>query len=298
MTDNSWVNPLNNLVLRKLRERRAWHRIFIERLTEPLHINLLSASVALFGSLRAKIDHDLIVRPHNAFAILKAADYAKQLGLRCVSILEFGVATGAGLMNMARIAESVTKGTGIEFRIYGFDTGRGMPPPTDYRDHPDLYAAGDFAMNPAALRKALPENVELILGDVAKTVPTFLRSLPADSPIGYAVIDVDYYSSTTAALSVFADSDPAKYLPITLAFFDDITRERHNSWCGELLAIREFNERHERRKLEAHAPLRNLRIYRRAAWLEQIRFLHVLDHPNRLTTSYVGNRTLLNPYLD
>src|SRR5688572_3833960 len=148
------MNPFDPLVLAKLRRGHVWRRVFLERLTEPLHLNLLSLFVAAFGSLRAKVDHDLLVRPHNAFAILRAAEYALGLGIRTVTLIEFGVARGAGLMNMAKIASRVTKATGVEFQLYGFDTGSGMPASTDYRDHPDLYAPGDFRMDPDALRKA------------------------------------------------------------------------------------------------------------------------------------------------
>ena len=37
-------------------------RIFVERLTEPLHLNLISLFVGVFGTYRAKIAFDLIVR--------------------------------------------------------------------------------------------------------------------------------------------------------------------------------------------------------------------------------------------
>ena len=43
--------------------------------------------------------------------------------MRTVSIVEFGVATGAGLMNMASIARRVMEATGVAVKIYGFDTG-------------------------------------------------------------------------------------------------------------------------------------------------------------------------------
>lgn len=288
---------MDALILSRLRQGRIWRRILHERLTEPLHVNLLSAFVALFGSYRARIAHDLVVRPHNAFSILRAADYATDLGLKSVSLLEFGVAAGAGLMNMARIAEQVTRLTGVQFRLYGFDTGRGMPPPVDYRDHPDMYAAGDFVMDFDSLRKALPSNAELVIGDVATTVPKFLASVCAECPIGYVVFDLDYYSSTKAALSVLADADPSKYLPIALAYLDDVTGDRHNSWCGELLAVEEFNRTHERRKIERPMGLAESRLYRRPRWITQIYNIHVLDHPDRLRPTWTAPIALENPYL-
>src|SRR5215813_13419759 len=111
-------------------------RIGTERLTEPIHLNLLAFFVALFGSFRAKVNFDLIIRQQNAFPILHAADKARQAGLKRLTIVEFGVANGAGLINMCRIAASVEKTTGVGFDIYGFDTGAGMPAAIDYRHHP------------------------------------------------------------------------------------------------------------------------------------------------------------------
>jgi hypothetical protein len=142
-----------SFLLRKLRNRHIWKRIALERLTEPLHLNLASVAVALFGSFRAKVSFDLCVRQHNAFGLLRAADEAIWFGINELTVVEFGVASGAGLLNLCRLAERVTKETGVKFRIVGFDTGVGMPQPRDYRDHPNMYGALDFPMeDPGRLR--------------------------------------------------------------------------------------------------------------------------------------------------
>jgi hypothetical protein len=288
---------VKSLVLRKLLRPRIWSRILKERLAEPLHLQLFSLLVAMFGSLRTRIEHDLIIRQHNAYSILRCADMARLQGIETVSLIEFGVAAGAGLMNMARIAERVTAVTGVRFKLYGFDTGKGMPQAVDYRDHPDLYRPGDFPMNFDALRAKLPANVQLIIGDVSNTLGDFLRGLPASEPIGYVVLDVDYYSSSVEALKVFDSPDPNKYLPVTLTFLDDIDHERHNSWCGELLAVSEFNAQHAHRKLERFAFLSSSRFYKNAPWIKHIFSLHVLDHPHRAQPIYSITRALENPYL-
>src|SRR4051812_18727183 len=57
-------------LLKKLTQPHVWERLFYERLTEPLHLNLLALGVAAFGSFRARVKWDLIVRQHNAYAIL------------------------------------------------------------------------------------------------------------------------------------------------------------------------------------------------------------------------------------
>ena len=285
-------------LLRKLRHRDVWERVLRERLTEPLHLNALSLLVWAFGSYRSKIAFDLVVRQWNAYAILKAADHAQALGIRTVSLLEFGVAAGAGLMNMAAIAAQVTKATGVRFRLYGFDTGKGLPPPVDYRDHPDLYQQGECLMDVGALRGALPSNATLVLGDIADTVRPFVAALPAHEPIGFVSVDVDYYSSTTHALRVFGER-PEKYLPVTVVFFDDVNNERHTAACGELLAIEEFNRAHKWRKLEPYRFLENTRVFRRADWIKHIYQLHVLDHPHRMTRSREAHAKVWieNPYL-
>ncbi|HEX6540019.1 MAG TPA: hypothetical protein VF155_12655 [Candidatus Dormibacteraeota bacterium] len=112
-------------VVRKLKLARVRRRVFLERLTEPLHLNAIAALVWMFGSYRDRIAFDLVVRPQHAFGILRAADEAKRLGLSTVTLVEFGVASGAGLMNMAYIAERVTLETGVAFKLFGFDTGAG-----------------------------------------------------------------------------------------------------------------------------------------------------------------------------
>ena len=64
--------------------------------------------------------------------------------IKKISIIEFRVAAGNVLFKMHYIAVKVNKDTGVEFQILGFDTGAGMPPPVDYKDHPEKYFTGDY----------------------------------------------------------------------------------------------------------------------------------------------------------
>ena len=284
-------------ILSKLRNPYIIKRIFVERLTEPVHLNFISLFVALGGSTRAKIAFDLITRQHLAFGLLRAADDAKQLGIKRVTAVEFGVASGAGLFNMCEIAQRVTKATGVEFSIVGFDSGAGMPPPRDYRDHPEHFITGDFPSNPEAIKQRLPKNARLIVGDVTHTVPEFVRTLDASAPLGLAVIDVDYYWSTKECMPVFL-GPPECYLPVTTVYLDDVELSGMNKWCGELLAVEEFNAENELRKIGPTNFLRPGRIFRNAKWIDHMFSLHVLDHPAR-SPGY-GERTpavLSNPYL-
>jgi len=264
----------------RLKLAHVWRRIFYERLTEPIHLNAISLFVAAFGSYRTRITFDLIPRQHYAYGVLRAADLARTLGLKAVTMVEFGVAEGTGVVNLCKIGERVKAITGIDFAIVGFDTGVGMPPPQDYRDHPDLYQEGDFPMiDRERLVKELPSNAKIIFGQLSDTVPAFAETLSPECPLGFVIVDIDYYSSARAALTLLSHPDPTRYLPLPCVYVDNIVDPRHNDWCGELLALREFNDSHPMRKLARDTFLRSRRIFKQAVWLDQIFLLHVLDHP-------------------
>jgi hypothetical protein len=284
--------------IKKLRNKYIWQRIFYERLTEPVHLNLMALGVAAFGGFRSRVAFDLVLRQQHAYAILTCADLAKELGIAEVTLLEFGVAAGAGLLNICKLAERVTRETGVRFRVVGFDTGKGMPPPQSYRDHPEIYQEGDFPMDHEGLRQSLPGNAQLIIGEIRDTLKPFLESVSPAAPIGFVSIDVDYYSSTRDALAVL-DGRAEQYLPRVPIYLDDVEHPSHNSWCGERLAVHEFNERNELRKIEQHAFLRSYRIFRNARWIDHMLTLHVLDHSSRATLVQARAPTILsNPYLD
>jgi hypothetical protein len=289
---------MDPVYLKKLRNAYIWKRVFYERVTEPLHLNLLSLGVAMFGGLRARVAFDLVLRQQHAYSILACADIARAMGIREVTLIEFGVAAGAGILNICKLAEAVSQETGVQFRVFGFDTGKGMPAPRSYRDHPELYQEGDFPMKYDALQRALPGNAKLVIGELKDTVAPFIQSVSVAAPIGFVSIDVDYYSSTREALAIL-DGTAEQYLPRTLIYLDDLEHPSHNSWCGERLAVNEFNQRHDMRKIEQHAFLRGYRLFRNARWIDHMFTLHVLDHPSRTTLKQNRQSTVLtNPYLD
>jgi hypothetical protein len=267
-------------LLKRISHRGKIQKIFVERLTEPLHLNFISIFVAIFGGFRAKVAFDLVVRQQYAFPILFAADLAARNGLRTVTLLEFGVASGAGLLNMCQIASAAAKATGIEFRIIGFDTGRGMPPAIDYRDLPEVFQEGDFPMDVESLSKSLPPFAKLIIGDIVETVPAFLAKLSADAPIGFISVDVDYYSSAKQVLQILT-GPPESYLPIVATYLDDIGVPGSNPWTGELLAVREFNDANERRKIAPFTLLRSQRIFKNTQWIDRMFAAHIHDHQAR-----------------
>ena len=284
-------------LIKRLTEKRIWAKLYKERLSEPLHLNFISLFVLVFGSFRKKVAYDLVLRPQHAFGILAAADQAKQQGLKSISIIEFGVANGGGLMNIIKIAKKVTKSTGIKIDIYGFDTGEGMPPPIDYRDHPEYYNLGDFPMNKEALEKQIEGKATLIYGSIKETLKKFVKTIYPESPIGFISIDVDYYSSTKEVLELFT-SKAHNFLPLTYLFFDDIFMPHHNDKCGELLAIKEFNEENVYRNINYHPFFINTRIFKNAKWVKQLYYLHILDHDYRFNTERDREIYVLdNPYL-
>ncbi len=281
----------------RLKRGRVWKRLLIERLSEPLHLNAMALFVMAFGSLRSKILFDLYLRPQHAFGLLTAADDALTAGHKSVTVIEFGVANGAGLLNLCALAEKITKETGVAFHIVGFDNASGMPPLRDYRDHPELYQPGWYPMEqPDVLRAKLPPNARLILGDISATVPEFLSALSPDSPIGFVSLDVDYYWSAMEALRLFT-AMPEHYLSRVTMYCDDVCSAWHNPWCGELAAIQDFNAEHAMRKISPFNFLREERLFKNPKWISQIYLLHVLDHPSRFTAlKDYGHVVLDNPY--
>jgi hypothetical protein len=287
----------NPLLRSQLMRRDIWRRIAVERLTEPLHLNATSLGVAIFGGLRAKVAFDLVVRRQHAFGLLKAADEARARGIRQVTVVELGVASGTGLLNLCELAARVTKETGVDFRLAGFDTGEGMPAPADYRDHPELYKEGWFPMDREALVRSLPANAEVHFGPVGETIEPFVDRLGPEAPLGFATLDVDFYSSSKDALRLFAGRADA-YLPFVTVYVDDLALPTHTRFAGELLAIREFNGEHELRKFDWDWNLRNTRAFKNAEWLTHMFKLHVLDHPERSDLSRPQTiATFENPYL-
>ena len=200
-------------MVRSLMARRdVWRRAGVERLTEPLHLNLIAAGVALFGGVRSKTAFDLLVRRHYAYGLLKAADEAKERGIGRLTAVELGVGAGAGFSNLCKLAEGVTEETGVEFHLVGFDSGEGMPPPSDYRDHPELYKEGWFPMDRDALTQLAAVERGGRIGPVAETIVPFVaEELGPDAPLGFAALDVDFYSSSKDALRLF-DGQADAYL--------------------------------------------------------------------------------------
>ena len=248
----------------------------------PLRFLLLSWLDTRFNVLRyaQKLNYHSIDRPAYGYCLLQAALLAKKLGHRRISAVEFGVAGGNGLVALEEHALLVERETGVGVAVYGFDSGTGMPPPQDHRDLPYMWQQGYFAMDVPRLKARL-RFAELFLGRVEETLPAFCRGEDRP-PIGFISFDLDYYSSTVAALSIF-DGGPGFLLPRVTCYFDDIVGDiewAYNEFSGELLAIKEFNDAHAHIKI---APVRGLRFSRNRIprlWHEQVFVAHLFAHPD------------------
>jgi hypothetical protein len=253
-----------------------------DALLEPMPTRLLVLraldSVFNFLSYETKLQVRSITRSQYGFGLLEAGRLAARLGIPRISAIEFGVAGGNGLLALEDHARRVTRETGVEIDIYGFDSGGGLPQPVDYRDMPYAWEQGFYAMDVEKLKARLKSS-KLVLGDVRETVPSFGEANPA--PVGFISFDLDYYSSTMAALQVL-DLPFENLLPRVFCYFDDVAggpRICYNKFTGELLAIDEFNEAHPDRKLARIAGLRHNFRTLPVLWHEQIYVAHLFKHP-------------------
>jgi hypothetical protein len=226
------------------------------------------------------VRRNLFHRGHYAYCMILAAETALRMSRRRVTAVEFGVWRGSGLKNMCEIADFLQQTLGVEFLLYGFDTGAGLPAVADWRDHPELWATGELAMpNFEELAAQLPENCKLIIGDVKDTLGHFLREqAESDAPIGFVSLDVDQYHSSVSCLRIF-DAEPTQLAPVVPVWVDDsYLSVLQTTWAGEGLAIREFNDSHPLRKIEQKIVRTD--DYPRL-WHHCIYFAHIFDHPIR-----------------
>ncbi|MGM0585538.1 MAG: hypothetical protein ACQEUZ_12910 [Pseudomonadota bacterium] len=249
------------------------------------------------GALQRLVAGDFLERAYYAYPMMLAAAQARRIGLPGFVAVELGVWRGEGLLNLASLARTISDAYGLEIRVAGFDTGAGMPDFIGWPDHPELWHEGDLKMpDPEALRRALPDNAELILGDVAETVPAFAGRLSPDMPLGFVSLDVDFYSSSVNALKILDNPDPSAYLPAVPIYVDDsyIGVTQHEL-SGEALAIHMRNLP-EMRRIEAGrfdevgCLILRKRVRPRgsgATWHHCMWFAHMHRHPLRREKGHV-----------
>jgi hypothetical protein len=226
-------------------------------------------------SARTRALWEVSVRPAYLLGVLTAAYQARRQGVAEICAIEFGVAGGRGLLALQDEAEAVERETGVRVKVFGFDAGAGLPSFIgDYRDHPDLWKPGDYAMDEPLLRSKLKDRTTLIIGNVADTVPKFFAD-HQPPPIGFVSFDLDLYSSTRDALRILSHPD-RKMLWHVPVYFDDIGFLANHKQAGELLAIDEFNQQHDHVLIDHWYGIKAGRPFPERPFLDKMRVAHDL----------------------
>jgi hypothetical protein len=227
------------------------------------------------GDYAFRLSIGAVDRPHYAHILFNAAQLAVKLGYPKMSALEYGVAGGNGLVSLERHAAEIEKLLPIEIEIYGFDSGKGLPPPKDYRDLPYHWKTGFFHMDETKLRRRLVR-ARLVLGDISQTAESFFTEHDP-APIGAIVHDFDFYSSTAKGLEML-DTNEKYLLPRIFCYFDDTIGDEialYNDFSGQRLAIHEFNRNHEAAKI---CPAYYFLQRDREPWHDAIHICHFFRH--------------------
>lgn len=160
--------------------------------------------------------------PNTLIHIFQCLQNAARLDLAGV-VAEFGMFKGGTTMLISRFIE----GLGKEWKVYGFDTFDGFPPP---RSPLDMYAHPDCVyMDLETVQRYLHgRNVEVVPGDVVETAHRL-----STEDIVLAFVDTDNYTSAAAIVDVIAD----RVVPNGAIVFDHFTgRNRFLYTLGERMA--------------------------------------------------------------
>ena len=222
-------------------------------------------------------------RPNYLAGVLAAAELAKSDGIREISVIEFGVAGGSGLIRLQEYSELVENQTGVKILVFGFDTGGGLPVLcNDFRDHPDQWKIGDYKMEFQKLEDRLAKRTKLVLGNIADTLPTFIEN--NYPPVGFVACDVDLYSSTKDVLKIFTLSG-RNLLRRVFMYFDDLDFIFNHRFAGEWLAIDEFNRNTPLAKIDVWHGIKKYRVFRDEPWLDKMFIAHDLEAINKYVDS-------------
>lgn len=249
----------------------------IELLKEPPFRLVVKKVISVTPvSFRMKNQWHAVARPNYLFGLFQAADQAISEKVPAISAIEFGVASGRGLLSLEKYAAAVEREAGVRIEVYGFDTGKGFPEPCgDYRDHPDTLNPGDCPMDEAALRQRLSSRTSLVIGDVAQTVPEFVSD-DRNPPVGFIACDLALYSSTRDALQILSLPRRRMLMRVPMYFGAIVGFEWHQ-FAGELLAISEFNSKNQHVKIDQWHGIASSRIFPEEPWLREIYVAHDLD---------------------
>lgn len=190
----------------------------VARRLGPSLINDRSFDVVDMAFLRAGLDTAEFYEQHlmqaTAFKdhnemIAHAVGLAEVDGL----VLEFGVATGSTITEIARARSGP---------VFGFDSFEGLP-----EDWYGPYGKGSFARSDLPV---VPDNVTLVKGWFTDTLPRFLDE--HTEPVSFLHVDSDLYSSA----SFLFKSLPDRIVPGTVILFDEYfnypgwREHEHKAW--------------------------------------------------------------------
>lgn len=113
--------------------------------------------------------------------------------------IEAGVFLGGGTIYVAKLQQHL----GLVRRQYGFDTFEGIPAPTE-KDGDTPFVEGLFSQGTIETVRSNYaahglDDITLVKGLVQETFP---GAIPEDEQVGFALIDLDQYAGTRAALDV------------------------------------------------------------------------------------------------
>ena len=195
--------------------------------------------------------------PSYIIGIAIAAFLGVRSGNREISVVEFGVGRGGGMISMLKISRIFSKVLNMKIRVVGVDNGKGLPRPKDSRDHPEIWREGEFRLSdsdmlPRLKRLLSNKKARIVIGDLETDMERIAASVSDGSTqVGFISIDVDYYSSTKPILDWISRSDTRSFIDYCPIYFDDTeSLWSFNRFSGQELAIQEFNKMSNRFYLE------------------------------------------------
>jgi hypothetical protein len=240
---------------------------------------------ALTGNFYTQTKTQKFKRIQCAYGLLMASETAKRYGFKSIAVAEFGVFQGRGLRLMASMAEKLSKHSGVDITVHGFDIGIGLPPPKDHRDLPHIFNEGQYRMDAQdSLTAELQGRAELHICDVAD-IENLSDVLDPEIPLGFAAVDVDYYSSTIATFNLLNTAGSLALLPsVNLYIHDSYDRLHYHRFTGQLLAIEDFNRQSRERKIDIDRFVSHW-YGNTEPWHASMYAMHTLDYGSNLPRS-------------
>lgn len=152
------------------------------------------------------------------------------------AVLEFGVFKGASLMRLLGFRELLSTGAARE--VVAFDTFGTFPeteyePGVEYREE-FVEEAGEESISVQQMERVLEErgyqNVELVEGDITRTLPAYLEENP-ELRISFLNLDTDIYEPSRVVLEECFD----RVVPGGVVLLDD-----YGVFPGETKAVDEY----------------------------------------------------------